>query len=193
LFANPLFAVTGAPIGSRRFARRPELIRTPPLFAIAATGFLLAGCGPSGGSASNVTVGTESAPTTPAPVLTDAQKKALVAQLPAAYQAADLSNGEARFAVCRSCHTTSQGGDDMTGPNLWGIFGRKAGSKASFTYSDDLKNAGWTWDADRINQWITNPRAVLAGTKMTFVGIPDANDRRDVVAFLKTQTSSPLP
>ncbi|MEJ0065566.1 MAG: cytochrome c family protein [Caulobacteraceae bacterium] len=113
--------------------------------------------------------------------------------MPAAYQAADLSNGEAKFAVCRSCHTTSPGGDDMTGPNLWGIFGRKAGSKASFTYSDDLKNAGWTWDADRINQWITNPHAVLAGTKMTFVGMPDANDRRDVVAFLKTQTSSPLP
>ena len=78
----------------------------------------------------------------------------------------------------------------MTGPNLWGIFGRKAGSDATFTYSDDLKNAGWTWDADRIDKWITNPRAVLPGTKMTFIGMPDANDRRDVVAFLKTQTSA---
>ncbi len=126
-----------------------------------------------------------------APPLTDSQKKALVAQLPAAYQAADLSNGEAKFALCRSCHTTAQGGEAMTGPNLWGIFGRKAGSDATFTYSDDLKNAGWTWDADRIDKWITNPRAVLPGTKMTFIGMPDANDRRDVVAFLKTQTSAP--
>ena len=78
----------------------------------------------------------------------------------------------------------------MTGPNLWGIFGRKAGSKAGFTYSDDLKNAGWTWDADRIDKWITNPRAVLPGTKMTFIGMPDPNDRRDVIAFLKVQTSA---
>ena len=166
------------------------MIRTTLLFGLATVLALsLAGCGPSGGSTSNTTAAT--APPPPAPTLTDAQKKALVAELPAAYQGADLSNGEAKFALCRSCHTTSPGGDDMTGPNLWGIFGRKAGSKAGFTYSDDLKNAAWTWDADRISQWIANPRAVLAGTKMTFVGMPDANDRRDVVAFLKAQTSEP--
>jgi cytochrome c len=80
----------------------------------------------------------------------------------------------------------------MTGPNLWGIFGRKAGSRPGFTYSDDLKNAGWNWDADRIDKWITNPRAIEAGTKMTFVGMPNPTDRRDVIAFLKTQTS-PAP
>jgi cytochrome c len=170
------------------------LIRTLPLFGLAAATLLvIAGCGPSGGGSAAPNTAAEAPPPTPAPVLTDAQKKALVAQLPAPYQGADLSNGEAKFALCRSCHTTAQGGDDMTGPNLWGIFGRKAGSKAGFTYSDDLKNAGWTWDADRIDKWIGNPRAVLAGTKMTFVGMPDANDRRDVVAFLKVQTSPPPP
>jgi len=166
------------------------LIRTTAIFAAAAA-LCLTGCGPSGPSSANTAATTTSAPAAAPPTLTDAQKKALLAQLPAAYQAADLSNGEAKFALCRSCHTTAQGGDDMTGPNLWGIFGRKAGSKAGFTYSDDLKNAGWTWDADRIDKWITNPRAVLPGTKMTFIGMPDANDRRDVVAFLKTQTSPP--
>ena len=125
------------------------------------------------------------------PELTDAQKKTLVAELPAAYQGADLSNGEAKFAVCRACHTLNQGGDDMTGPNLWGIFGRKAGSKAGFAYSDDMKNAGWTWDAARIDTWITNPHGVLPGTKMTFIGMPNATDRRDVIAFLKVQTTPP--
>ena len=166
------------------------MIRTTSIFAVAAATVALAGCGPSGGSSSSNTTATTSV-SAAAPTLSDAQQKALVAQLPAAYQAADLSNGEAKFALCRSCHTTAPGGDDMTGPNLWGIFGRKAGSKASFTYSDDLKNAGWTWDADRIDKWVANPRAVLPGTKMTFIGMPDANDRRDVVAFLKVQTSSP--
>jgi cytochrome c len=154
----------------------------------------LGGCGPSGGgNAPSSSSGGSTAPPAPAPgALTDAQKKTLISQLPAAYQAADLSNGEARFALCRSCHTTSQRGEDMTGPNLWGIFGRKAGSEPGFNYSDDLKNAGWTWDADRINTWIANPRAVLPGTKMTFAGLPDATDRRDVIAFLKVQTS-PAP
>jgi cytochrome c len=153
----------------------------------------LSGCGKSGSNTSP-TVSPDmssSASSAAPPTLTDAQKKALVAELPAAYQGADLSNGEAKFAVCRSCHTTAEGGADMTGPNLWGVFGRKAGSKADFSYSDDLKNAPWTWDADRINKWIENPRAVLPSTKMTFIGMADPNDRRDVIAFLKTQTSPP--
>jgi cytochrome c len=169
---------------------RRDLIRAISVFSVAAAVLALAACGKPAPAASSTT--ETSAPPAPAPTLTDAQKKTLVAELPPAYQAADLSNGEAKFALCRSCHTTSPGGDDMTGPNLWGVFGRKAGSKASFTYSDDLKNAGWTWDADRINTWIANPRAVLPGTKMTFIGLQDPNDRRDVIAFLKTQTS-PAP
>jgi cytochrome c len=159
-------------------------------FGLVALGALaLAACGqPSSNTTGNATASaTVGAP----PELTDAQKKALVAELPAAYQGADLSNGEAKFAVCRACHTLNQGGDDMTGPNLWGIFGRKAGSKAGFTYSDDMKNAGWTWDAARIDTWITNPHGVLPGTKMTFIGMPNATDRRDVIAFLKVQTSPP--
>ena len=157
---------------------------------LAASALALAACGQPSSNTANTAA--SSAPVGAPPELTDAQKKALVAELPAAYQAADLSNGEARFAICRSCHTLNQGGDDMTGPNLWGIFGRKAGAKPGFTYSDDLKNAGWTWDADRLDKWITNPHAVLAGTKMTFVGMPNATDRRDVIAFLKVQTS-PAP
>ena len=54
-----------------------------------------------------------------------------------------------------------------------------------------MKAAGWTWDAGRIDTWITNPHGVLPGTKMTFVGMPNATDRRDVIAFLKVQTSAP--
>src|SRR5580692_6601696 len=152
----------------------------------------LAGCGnPSGGSSNGGSQASAPAPAAPV-TLTDAQKQALVAQLPAAYQGADLSNGEAKFAVCRSCHTTSHGGEDMTGPNLWGIFGRKAGSEPGFGYSDDMKAAGWTWDADRIDKWITNPRGVLAGTKMTYIGMADPKDRTDVIAYLKV-TTSPAP
>jgi cytochrome c len=174
----------------------PHLTHRGRIAAAAGLTLLLAACGkPAPGGANAPSADNTTTPAAPipaaAPALTDAQKKALIAELPAPYQNADLSNGEAKFAVCRSCHTISQGGEDMTGPNLWGVFGRKAGSKEGFTYSDDMKNAGWTWDADRINTWIQNPRTVLPGTKMTFIGMADANDRRDVIAFLKVQTSAP--
>ena len=155
----------------------------------------LGACGQSGsGSSSSSSSSSSSATTstqTPAPALTDAQKAALVAQLPAAYQGADLSNGEAKFAVCRSCHSTAQGGEDMTGPNLWGIFGRKAGSEPGFSYSDDMKAAGWTWDAAQLDKWISDPRAAVPGTKMTFFGIKDSKDRVDVIAYLKSETTAP--
>ena len=157
----------------------------------AAAAVSLAACGQPASNGANAAAGASSPTVGGPPELTDAQKKALVAELPAAYQGADLSNGESQFAVCRACHTLNQGGEDMTGPNLWGIFGRKAGAKPGFAYSDDMKNAGWTWDAGRIDTWITNPHAVLAGTKMTFVGMPSATNRRDVIAFLKVQTSPP--
>lgn len=127
----------------------------------------------------------------PAPTLTPAQKKTLLADLPAAYQNADLDNGQAKFAICKTCHNTAQGAGDMTGPNLYGIFGRKAGSEAGFAYSDGLKSLGVTWDAASLDKWITDPRSVDPGTKMTYVGMKDAKDRTDVIAYLKTVTSPP--
>jgi cytochrome c len=125
------------------------------------------------------------------PALTDAQKKTLLAGLPAAYQSADLDNGQAKFAICKTCHTVAKGGGVMTGPNLFGVFGRKAGTSPGFAYSDGMKTLGITWDADKISQWIANPRALVSGTKMTYIGLENAKDRTDVVAYLKTVTSAP--
>jgi cytochrome c len=79
----------------------------------------------------------------------------------------------------------------MTGPNLYGVFGRKAGAAANFSYSDGLKAAGWTWDAAHIDTWITNPKAMVDGTRMSFVGVKDPKDRADVIAYLKVATSAP--
>ncbi|HEY3888728.1 MAG TPA: cytochrome c family protein [Caulobacteraceae bacterium] len=156
------------------------------VLAMAAATLLLAGCGQSGSQS-----GQASAPAAPVQPTPD-QLKTLLAALPAPYDTGDIVNGKSRFTQCAACHTTVQGGPNLTGPNLYGIFGRKAGSLDGYAYSDALKAAGWTWDAPRIDAWITNPHAVLATTKMSFVGMKDPKDRADVIAYLKTVTS-PLP
>ena len=147
----------------------------------------LAGCGKSGGGgAADTTAAPASAPTVE---LTAADKQALVAAMPAPYATADLANGEAKFAMCQSCHTISKGGPNMTGPNLHGIFGRKVGTDAGFTYSDPVKAAGFTWDEAHLDTWLTDPKADIPGTKMTFPGLKDPKDRIDVIAYLKAETS----
>jgi cytochrome c len=128
---------------------------------------------------------------TPAPApaaLSDKEIHERLEHLPAPYNTADLSNGESRFALCQSCHTLVKGAPNMTGPNLWGVFGRKAASVPDFKYSDVLKATGWTWDAARVDTWITDPKVALPGTKMTFPGMKDPKDRTDTIAYLMVHT-----
>jgi cytochrome c len=159
-------------------------MRISVLAMAAAATLALAACGQSSSQ-------SDQAPAAPAQA-TPEQVKTLLAQLPAPYNTGDIVNGKARFTQCAACHTTAQGGPNLTGPNLYGVFGRKAGSVDGFAYSDAMKAAGWTWDPARIDTWITNPHAVLATTKMSFPGLKDPKDRIDVIAYLKTVTS-PLP
>jgi cytochrome c len=123
--------------------------------------------------------------------MSDADKKAALADLPAAYQSADLDDGQMKFAICKSCHTTAEGAPDMTGPNLHGVFGRKAGTKPGFAFSDAMKGYGQVWDADHLDKYLESPRAIVPGTKMTYAGQPDAKARADLIAYLKVATSSP--
>ena len=146
----------------------------------------LAGCGKSSTSPPAASSDQAAAPAAAAP--TPEQAKALQAALPAPYNTADLDNGAAKFALCSSCHTLSQGGPVMTGPNLYGILGEKAGVRAGFTFSEPMKAAGFTWDAGRLDTWITDPKVMIPGTKMTFAGLKDPKDRTDVIAYLMIQT-----
>lgn len=130
----------------------------------------------------------------PAPELTEAQRATLLAALPAPYNQADLENGRAAFARCRSCHTITPNGPNLTGPNLYGIIGRPAGTHPGYTYSKVVKSAGFVWDDDHIDHWLQNPRTFLPGNKMTYPGLPDAADRRDVIAFLSVEAAKrPAP
>lgn len=152
-----------------------------PLLSLLAV-FTLTGCG----QAAEPGAGEPATPARPAP--TASEKAALLATLPAPYDQGDLDNGRRVFARCRSCHTITEGGSNMTGPNLYGVFGREAGGLPGFNYSTAVKEAAFVWDGERLDHWLENPRTFLRGTKMSFAGIPDATDRRDVVAFLKVET-----
>lgn len=155
--------------------------------AAAAVAFSLSGCGKSATTAGdNATSAAE--PAGAAVGLTPEQKKALQATFPAPYATADLTNGESKFALCASCHTLTKGGPNMTGPHLYGVFGRKSASVDKFNYSDPMKALNITWDAAHIDTWITDPKAMVPGTKMTFVGLKDPTDRMDVIAYLMLET-----
>ena len=153
---------------------------------------LLAGCGQGGGEKS-----ATSTPATPATAAehepTAAEKAAVLASLPAPYNTADIDNGKAKFAMCRSCHTIVEGGANLTGPNLHGVFGRKAGALENYKYSDAVKNAGFVWDAEHLDKWLAEPRTFLPGTKMTFAGLKAEKDRIDLIAFLKVETGYKAP
>jgi cytochrome c len=102
--------------------------------------------------------------------------------------AADPVKGEASFKKCMSCHTIDQGGANGIGPNLWGIAGDKKGEgRGGFAFSDSLKAVGGVWDDASLDKWLTSPRAMASGTKMSFAGLPDAAERANVIAFLKTK------
>ncbi len=108
---------------------------------------------------------------------------------------ADPAKGEAVFKKCASCHTIASGGANGIGPNLFGIVGKPVGKHAAgFAYSPDLAAKGGNWDFTSLNHWLTNPKAMVSGTKMTFAGLDVTQDRANLIAWLNTQGSNlPLP
>lgn len=158
-------------------------MRSLKLAAVAALCVTVSACSKDGGSSSQAPADAPTPAAAPAP--TDAEK---TAALPAPYNTGDLSNGQSKFALCRSCHTITEGGPDLTGPNLYGVFGRKAGGKEGYSYSDAVTAAGFVWDAGQLDKWLADPRGFMPGTKMTFAGIKGEKDRIDLIAYLMVET-----
>jgi cytochrome c len=105
-----------------------------------------------------------------------------------AIAAGDAASGAQDFSACASCHSL-QPGQNMTGPSLANLWGRKAGSLPSFDrYSEALKASGTVWNDRTLDQWLTNPQQLVPGNQMPFPGIKDARARADLLAFLKQAT-----
>jgi cytochrome c len=153
------------------------------LMLAAFVSLLLASCGPSAPPPNEAP--TQAA----APAPSSEEMQARIAALPAPYNEADYEAGRRIFAQCRSCHTIDEGAGHRVGPNLHAVFGREVGAAEGFTYSQAVQDADFVWDAEHLDHWLANPQTFLPGNRMAFVGVRDAAQRRDVIAYLMAETA----
>ncbi|WP_203292218.1 c-type cytochrome [Maricaulis parjimensis] len=167
-----------------------SLIPLASVLALGACGGETETSEPSASSASAAAQSATPAPAatqTASPAVTEAEGTEVLA-----LAGADLGNGARQFRRCQSCHTLNEGGRHTIGPNLHGVLGNTAASQDGFAYSSQLSDAGLVWDLDTLNAWIENPRELVRGNRMSFVGLRNATDRRDVIAYILQETGDEL-
>jgi cytochrome c len=109
----------------------------------------------------------------------------------------DAAKGKAAYVKCAICHQIGPGAKTLVGPELNGIVGRRAAAIADYAmYSVAMKKLGaegFVWSPENIDKWIADPKAMIPDSPMslTFQGIADAQERADIIAYLKTATGQP--
>ena len=107
----------------------------------------------------------------------------------ASAQSGDAARGQRVFNLqCRACHTLDKGGAQTTGPNLHGVFGRKAGTAEGYAFSEAMMKSGIVWDDTTMAEYNRDPKGKVPGTKMVFNGVKQAGQLADLVAYLKQAT-----
>jgi len=109
----------------------------------------------------------------------------MIAVSSAAYADGDAVAGKSVFNKCAVCHSPAAGKNSV-GPSLFGVVGRPSASAPGYSYSDAMKAANKTWDEATLEVYLTDPKALVPGTKMTFPGLPKPEDRANVIAYLST-------
>jgi cytochrome c len=115
----------------------------------------------------------------------------LLAALPMpalAQQAGNADLGKRVFQRCAACHANAPGAAPRFGPNLHGVLGRKVASVPGYSYSAALKTQKFIWTEVQLDKWLKGPRKLVPGTAMSFSGVPDAAERKAVIAYLKAPT-----
>jgi cytochrome c len=112
----------------------------------------------------------------------------MVAHATPSFAAGDAAHGATVYRQCMICHSLDKNG---IGPSHHNVFGRAAGSVANYNYSGPLKASNIVWNETTLDQWLANPQALVPGTKMMF-SVDNAQDRADVIAFLKEKAGSEL-
>jgi cytochrome c len=103
-------------------------------------------------------------------------------------RAADVAQGEQVFKKCERCHTLGAGGAQQEGPNLHGIFGRKAGTAPGWTYSEAMKNSNVVWTKETLDAYLAKPKEFIPDSTMNFPGLRKPEDREAVSTYLEQAT-----
>ena len=111
----------------------------------------------------------------------------MVALAGVAHADGDPAKGQKVFVKCKTCHDV-EAGKNKVGPSLAKLFGRKAGTVAGFSYSKPMIDSGIVWDEKILNTYVKDPKAVVPGTKMVFIGLKGEDEREDLIAYLKQAT-----
>ncbi len=107
---------------------------------------------------------------------------------------ADIAAGQAITKKCSACHSFEEGGPNKVGPGLWNIVGRPKAAVAGYTYSAALKAmAAESWDYEKLNAFLYHPKVYAPGTKMGFVGLPNTQDRANLIGYLRSLSKTPQP
>jgi len=106
---------------------------------------------------------------------------------------AKVADGQRVAGQCKACHSLGKGEPARIGPNLYDVVGRKIASEGGYQYSDAIKKLSGDWTFDELNKWLDGPQKVAPGTKMTFAGVKDEQQRADVIAYLNSLSDSPKP
>jgi len=108
-----------------------------------------------------------------------------------AYAEGDAAKGKVLFNACRACHQVGPGAKATVGPVQNNLVGATAGTRPGFNYSTAMKDAGvkgLVWNDENLDKFLENPKGLVPGTKMVYPGLKNAEDRGNVIAYLKTQT-----
>lgn len=117
----------------------------------------------------------------------------IVVPFPNLLAEADLDRGQVVAKKCLSCHTFNNGGKDSTGPNLWNIVGNDRARNPSFKYSPAMAGFGGAWSLESLDEYLRKPGKFVKGTRMAFSGIRKSQDRANLIAYMRSQSDSPVP